>query len=533
LGAIGYNSETKGTPVKNSILAVLLTLGLQTVPTTSAIEGVVLEKGTETPVPGVKVALYGESLPTFQFGAPTTLGEGLTDAQGRFTVAARPGRYRVVPEKEGYIFAHPVALQYPREPGTWVDIPAQQKVQDLRLQVQREGVISGRVIDSTGNVFPGTSGSASVQVYRYDDYGNRSLAGVPGVSYPTSAWSFVRLNDRGEFRLYGLPPGDYYVSVGGGGSSGFAPTMTDEARATPIHVEAGEEIRLGTMTLPPLAAKTKVTLRFMRDGVPFTMALSQVHILPAGGTVIGTGERSESVLSLTPGNYEVLVTSGPLGTDGGWGRTKLVVGSIESSQDLEIKPSPRLKGNFSVDGVLLPQPRPLACRFVGSEPFMLAACNNTAVAPVHLRFGIQGLQPNAYVKSVTVGGRDILGEGIRVEGDTEFDIQIGSRGADLQGTVTDSKNEKVAHGVVALVPDAPLRGAVPLYKSGPTDIEGRFELHGIAPGKYHLFAWRELPGFAYLNAEFMKRFEELGKAVVIEKTEPVTVDVRLADETSK
>jgi hypothetical protein len=516
--------------VKNTILAVLLTLGLQTAPATSTIEGTVLEKGTELPLQGVKVALYGESLPTFQSGAVATLGEGLTDAQGRFTVAARPGRYRVVPEKEGYVFAHPVALQYSREPGTWVNVSGQQKVQDLRLQVQREAVISGRVVDSTGNVFPGNSGGASLQVYRYDEFGNRSLAGVPGVSYPNAAWSFVRGNDRGEFRLYGLPPGDYYVNVSGGGSGGFAPAMTDEARAAPIHIEAGEEVRLGTMTLPPPTTKTKVTLRFMRDGVPFTMGSSQVSILPAGGSIFGSGQRSEYVLSLAPGNYDVTVTPGSFGGDGGWGRTKLVVGSTESSQDIEIKPALKLKGNFSVDDVLLPQPRPLVCRFVGSDPFMLAACNNTAVAPAHLRFGIQGLQPNAYVKSVTVGGRDILGDGIRVEGDTEFDIQIGSRGADLQGTVTNSKNEKIAHGVVALVPDAPLRGALPLYKSGPTDIQGRFELHGIAPGKYHLFAWRELPGFAYLNAEFMKKFEELGKAVVIEKTAPVSVDVRLADE---
>ena len=60
---------------------------------------------------------------------------------------------------------------------------------------------------------------------------------------------------------------------------------------------------------------------------------------------------------------------------------------------------------------------------------------------------------------------------------------------------------------------------------GQTDINGRFELHGIAPGAYHLFAWAELPGSAYLNAEFMKKYEESGKPVRIEKTEPIVVDV--------
>ncbi len=522
--------------MKRSALVIVLALSLQptrfraqTPESTSAIEGIVREKGTARPVGGAKVTLYAESMPTFQFGALPTSGEGVADAEGRFTVAAKPGRYRVVPSKDGFVFAPPVPLQYPREPGTWVDLTAQQTIRDLQLQVEREAVISGRVIDSKGNAFPGTSGSVSLQIYRYDDYGKRSLAGVPGLSYPGTAWSFTRGNDLGEFRLYGLSPGDYYVSVTGGGSTTFVPGNTDEAHATPIHVESGEEMRLGTIALPPPPLTTKVTLHYVRDGAPFVMGISQVTVLPSR-LLLGTSERSEFSFTLAPGTYDVVVSSGLGSTAGDWGRTQVVVGTEEVTQDVEMRPGVRLKGNFSMDEVPLVQPRPLACRLVGSEPFSLAACNNNAVAPGHFSFGLQGMQPDAYVKSATVAGRDILANGIQISSDTEFDIRLGSHGAELRGTATNSKGEAVAHGVVALVPDAPLRGAAPLYKAGPTDINGLFELRGIAPGTYHLFAWTELPGSAYLNAEFMKKYEASGKPVRIEKTEPLVVDVRVADD---
>jgi hypothetical protein len=70
------------------------------------------------------------------------------------------------------------------------------------------------------------------------------------------------------------------------------------------------------------------------------------------------------------------------------------------------------------------------------------------------------------------------------------------------------------------------RGTVPRIRSVVTDSEGRFEIHGIAPGSYKLFAWPELEGAAYRNAEFMKEFEERGKPVKIEKGPQLTVDQR-------
>jgi len=49
-----------------------------------------------------------------------------------------------------------------------------------------------------------------------------------------------------------------------------------------------------------------------------------------------------------------------------------------------------------------------------------------------------------------------------------------------------------------------------------SDVNGKYELRGIAPGSYHLFAWTELEGGAYRNADFMKEFEGMGTPIKIE-----------------
>jgi hypothetical protein len=70
----------------------------------------------------------------------------------------------------------------------------------------------------------------------------------------------VRLDDRGEFRLYGLQPGDYYLSISGSGPVGALGTTyyqgtLDETQAVAIHVEAGEEKQLGIIIRQPAPAK--------------------------------------------------------------------------------------------------------------------------------------------------------------------------------------------------------------------------------------------------------------------------------------
>jgi hypothetical protein len=57
------------------------------------------------------------------------------------------------------------------------------------------------------------------------------------------------------------------------------------------------------------------------------------------------------------------------------------------------------------------------------------------------------------------------------------------------------------------------------------DAKRWFELRGIRPGSYHLFAWSVLEGAGYRNAEFMKDFEDRGKPIEIQKGNPISVNL--------
>ena len=100
----------------------------------------------------------------------------------------------------------------------------------------------------------------------------------------------------------------------------------------------------------------------------------------------------------------------------------------------------------------------------------------------------------------------------------------------MEGVVRDAEGKPYADAVVALVPDAPYRvngGA--LYRSSISDVNGKFTLRGIAPGNYRVFAWSDLPGEAYRNADFLKPYEEKGRAVHIDRGGRSSADIIVLD----
>ena len=109
--------------------------------------------------------------------APPTLAR--TDDTGRFAVPALPaGRYRIVADREGYVRAMAIVAVT-----AGARIPA-------TIALTPTGVITGRVVDAEG------SPVARAIV--------RAVAGTQVSEGQT--------NDLGEYRIWGLPPGQYIVS---------------------------------------------------------------------------------------------------------------------------------------------------------------------------------------------------------------------------------------------------------------------------------------------------------------------------------
>lgn len=172
-----------------------------------SITGRVLAADTGRPVIRARVMLAG---------AQVQGGRGaLTDNEGRFELTDLPeGRYTLTAGKTGFI-----TLSYgqrrPLQAGTPIQLADAQQLTGLDFRLPRGSVIAGHVFDEAGDPLPG----ASVRVMRYEyAQGNRQLVPV-GVA---------QTDDLGGYRVWGLNPGDYYVSAvtapfGPGGGRGFLP----------------------------------------------------------------------------------------------------------------------------------------------------------------------------------------------------------------------------------------------------------------------------------------------------------------------
>jgi hypothetical protein len=124
----------------------------------------------------------------------------LTDAEGTYEFTELPaGRYTVNVSKTGFI-----SLSYgqrrPLQAGTPLQLGDGQQLGGVDFTLPRGSVIAGHVMDESGDPMPGIS----VQVMRYQyAQGNRQLV-------PTGA---AQTDDQGAFRVWGLNPGEYYVSA--------------------------------------------------------------------------------------------------------------------------------------------------------------------------------------------------------------------------------------------------------------------------------------------------------------------------------
>lgn len=184
-----------------AVLALWILLPLRTLPQagSASIEGIVVKLGTTEPIPGAVVEL---SKPSNTPNTPPEVQKVTTGDDGKFAFRnLQPGDYRMVAMRPGGIY-NPARYgqRDPRSPGTPLALSAAQQMTGVRLEMASTGAIAGRVYDRNGEPV------AYARVLAMQDWyheGNRLLDFVQA----------VQTNDRGEYRLFWLPPGRYYVAA--------------------------------------------------------------------------------------------------------------------------------------------------------------------------------------------------------------------------------------------------------------------------------------------------------------------------------
>jgi hypothetical protein len=223
----------------------------------ATIEGIVVRVGTSEPISGAQLtvvrALGPQPLPTSTTPAvplgpipPVT-----TDRQGKFLIRdLDPGSYRITAARNGYA-KQEYGQRVAGSQGTTISVIPGQNLKDITFNLTPAGNVSGRVRDFSGEPVTGLQ----VQLLRaaYNPQGQRTLqtAGT------------ARTDDRGEYRMYWITPGRYYLSVGigppnvvlnlGGATSSnevptkpypttYYPGTIDSSKASVIDIPPGAEV---------------------------------------------------------------------------------------------------------------------------------------------------------------------------------------------------------------------------------------------------------------------------------------------------
>jgi hypothetical protein len=190
---------------------------------TATVSGRVTLKGE--PVRGVEVILLTHI--RWSANAPRVR----TDENGRFSfTSVAAGTYWIFAVAPGYVSPEETSIT---SPGRRISIANDQKVEDVDLEIKRGGVIAGRIIDSQGRPVI----EEPVTLNKLDR--NNKPQGYFSFS---PDFNMFRTDDRGVYRIYGLPEGRYLVSAGHGRVARvYYLKATSESEAKVIEVSEGSE----------------------------------------------------------------------------------------------------------------------------------------------------------------------------------------------------------------------------------------------------------------------------------------------------
>jgi hypothetical protein len=174
--------------------------------------------------------------------------KALTDHDGRYRLTGlQAGRYRVTP------FA-PAHTATGADQENMLSLADGETIENIDFALARGGVITGRVTKADGRpiigeavVFTLMPDSKKPELKDEDDDKNEDAS-----TFSMFGGADFKTDDRGVYRIYGLPPGRYLLSVGAGGrpmevkqrynSATFYPGVTDKAKATLVEVPPGGEV---------------------------------------------------------------------------------------------------------------------------------------------------------------------------------------------------------------------------------------------------------------------------------------------------
>ena len=435
----------------------------------------------------------------------------LTGADGKYVIAdLPPGSYTISVTRSGYAAQTYGSARQPD--GLPVPIAAGQTATTIDFALVSARAITGRILDEDGTPFAGAIVRALV---------SRSQAGSDTLIELAAAAT----DDRGEFRLHGLAPGQYYVSASDPAfervassrgvrrySSTYHPGVPFADQAKPVTVSGtGPEPRVEfkLQLIPPARVAGRLVAE---DGKPLLngaiiMSPSEGEgvpmVPPDDPSVLPDGTFSFG--HVVPGRYDIRAR-GQTTPEGSalFGVFSLeVLGADVEGIFMTLRQGALLDGTIAVDarrGTKPPQFATLRVRapFIDGHTFGDAL---TGIVRPDSQFTLRGLMRGQHqlvidglpepwaVKSVHYRGRDITDQEIQITGKEQMRdvrITITDVSATVSGVVTNPKETPLANAGVLVFPKAAIfwTRTSRRMRAAYTDQAGRFRISGLPPGDY-------------------------------------------------
>jgi hypothetical protein len=370
----------------------------------------------------------------------------LTDANGRYEIAELPaGRYLVSTNKPNYVRAA-YGERRPLGPGLPIEVAASQVVTKIDFLLQRTAAITGRINDEFGDPAPGVMVAPMRYLY------------VNGERRMQSAGPTVSTNDLGEYRLYGLIPGRYFVSatlrpMNFGDTAGdrtaymatLYPGTGSPADAQRLTIAAGQTIAGINIALLPVIGSRISGVALDVKGKPL---IGSVNAMSRTGTFGSAGfapirpDGTFTLNAVPPGEY-VLRANGP-GMQDQYAATDITVsgGDITDVQLVAVPPS-TIHGRVVFDGrgQKLPEPSMMRINVVHPPPAAASQLPGGGAAP----------NDDWTFELKTGGGRTLLRGGLAGPGDWRIDRVLTADGADVTDVGFDLPNSSTVDGVVVVM----------------------------------------------------------------------------------
>ena len=235
-----------------------------------------------------------------------------TDADGRWEVPdLRPGAYTLSVSKAGYLTIE-YGQKRPFERGKSLEVAAGQLLDRIDIALPRGGAITGRVFDEFGD--PAAAVFVRGLRQRYVD-GRRELTPLTEALEGLANGGGDITDDLGLFRIYGLSPGDYYVSASFnppgeaataiGYPAVYYPGTPSPAEARRIRIGLGEEAQNINVTL--VSARYAVVSGMVLNslGAPASASIQLAGADPVAGLAVApartTSNGAFTLRSVPPG----------------------------------------------------------------------------------------------------------------------------------------------------------------------------------------------------------------------------------------